>query len=142
VALQCPLSAETKCHHAISRKKLSASFRLFMVYLFSFSSLAVMFGASATAEFRHKYVCPPGGCAADEASWLVVCGLAVTLLICACHLSALVRHYRECVGTSRDVSRLAIARDVLLVPSSITLIPPFAVCCMTVFVIVGVFLGS
>ncbi len=139
MALQCPLSAETKCHHAISRNKLSASFRLYMVYLFSFSSLAVMHGASATAEFRHKYVCPPGGCVADEAPWLVVCGLAVTLLICAYHLAVLVRRYRVCKG--RDMNWLEIAKDVLLLPSSVALLPPFAVCCATAFVMASVFLG-
>ena len=137
---QRPQSAETESHHSVSRKKLKTSFQLFMAYLLSFSSLAVMYGASSTVEFRRRYFCPPGGCTVDGAPWLIVCGLAVTLLICAHNLAALVRRYRECANTNQDMNRLAIAKAVLFVPSSIALIPPFAVCCATVFVIAGVFL--
>ena len=36
---------------------------------------------------------------------------------------------------------MAIAKTVLLVPSSIALMPPLALCCVTIALIAGVFFG-
>jgi hypothetical protein len=111
-----------------------------MVYLLSFASSAAMYGASSTAEFRLRYFCPPGGCAADEAPWLVACGLAVPLLSCLWSLFTLARRYRECVSTGQTM--IAITKAALLAPSSMALLPPLAICCVTIAVIADVFVGS